>query len=170
MNKEIIKYLPVKVISPFLGVDEGTILEYLEEYGKYVFFNAEEDISDEGYAYANSALTLSPEVIREGIGENFEYVDEDVKTESEPTPEQPENPIIVWKQADMFQRCYTCGHEQVMGRVTDGVSLWMPTNSEAEFALICDSCGTRMELVYKNGLFEDEIVKEQADESQEESD
>ena len=97
MNEVSEKFPTVRVLSSFLGVDEGTELVFDFYSGKYVSVEEAEDISEVGYYYSGFAIAVDPYLVKRNIGKFFAYLinenedEQGQRDETEGSSEEGEN-------------------------------------------------------------------------------
>ena len=171
MNKENFPAVVAKSPSDalvMLGIDEGAVLEYNPASGMYVVSKEEEDVGPgEGeYSYFAEAVGFSKKVIDALIEANI--VEELLIPEDEKTEDKSEVDAEHYDKADLTMACGRCGAEEKIVEAIGGVSLFMPTTSEAKTMLVCRECGNRMSFIYKNGAMMTDEEKAELKAKQEE--
>lgn len=149
MNKK--NFPTVMVKSPTealkaLGMDEGAKLNYSPTSGMYVVDGEDENFAVvKGFSATVMNALLDSGAVTELV-EPLEETDEAATDEEVPSPEP-----LSYDIADLTMACGRCGSEEVVTQAIGGATLFMATNSQAETRLVCNECGNRMSLVYRNG-------------------
>lgn len=172
MNKK--NFPAVQAKSPsdalkVLGIDEGAILEYNPASGMYVVSKEGEDIGPgEGeYSYFAEAVGFSKKVIDALL--EAEVVEELLVAEDEESEKPQDSDVEKWDKADLIMVCGRCGTEEKVTEAIGGVTLFMPTTSQAETRLVCTKCGNMMSLSYRNGAMMTDEEKAELKAKQEEA-
>lgn len=161
------KFPSVVTTSSLFGVDEGTVLKFDFDAGKYVSVTESEDIGPgESYFYSGSAIALDPYLVKRSMDNNFVYLEHESNPELEvegtsttTTNKKPEPEV--WDVADLVVRCDQCGSITRIDTVKRGVQFIMSTTSESTIELVCPDCKSKMSLLYENGrMFTEEELNE----------
>lgn len=165
---DVKKFLPVRVIEPFLGVGSGTLLKFDSGSGRYKSVIEEEDIADHSYYYSGSAIELDPTIIEANLGVNFEYWEEPkittqdlvkhtiTKEDVELNPgedleegEEIEIPAEAYtvEEATLSFECGLCHTIHPLVKMKYG--LFFPVGRETKLTLKCDNCGIETDVFYE---------------------
>jgi len=172
------KFPPVKALKAILGLVEGTKLTFDYNLAKYVSRVVSEDIGEDEYYYSGSAIAIDPYIVKNNIGEFFEYVDEEIELEDrkiDPDDEKFEEEYYVhqpkefkeldtdewveWTKGDLIMTCHNCGNIDVVEKdIKDGIQTVLPTDNHNEIRLVCPKCNSAMSLHFRKA--EDGEVRE----------